>query len=171
MSNPISDAIEALSAELNELFDAGDLEAIAFHFTYLRQSVAPAFSLLLSEAERFLIDAAPWSGDKWEVEGLPVLEVRRGKDRKQFRWDEVRPYLRRAVLDPEQSGELPAPEVVEAVDETLALLYAVAPLTGSNTPRVTQLAPILRGFDRDVDEFAEVKPGRVSIQIHGGENQ
>ena len=159
-------AIEAAAREIDELFDSAEVDAIAWHYLNLLPA-KKAFAELMDEMVRMLAEAAPWSGRMWEPEGLPVLQLHQGKERKSFRWDELRGYLERTVLDPEGSGGRPAPEVAEAVEEAFSLLFAVAPLTGSTSPRVRALRPVLEVFGREVDEFCEVKPGRWSIEVHG----
>jgi len=164
---PALDAIEALASELAELIEAGDLEAAAYLYVNVLVRVKQAASDLAREGETALAEFGPWSGGVWQPEGLPILEVRQGAERKKVQWEELLPYLRRHVLDPEGVGQFPGDEVVEAVDEAFDVLFRVAPLTGSTKPRVTEIEPILETFERTLDEFCETSPGRVSVQIHG----
>lgn len=164
----IRDDIEAATKTLDELYEAGDLPAIAWNLHDL-VAVRKLFGDLLTATERIVIECAPWSGNEWQPDDLPVMQLRTGAIRKHWQWDELRTYLRRRILDPEDCGQFPSLEVIDAVDETLALMYQVAPLTGSTGPRVTAIAPLLKAYERDVDEFCEAKPGRVSVQIHGGD--
>lgn len=160
------DDLAAATKVYDELYDAADIDAIAWNYIDLI-AVRKGLSDLIGVLEETLIECAPWTGDELVVEGLPVMERRYGAERKGWKWDELRTYFRRAVLDPEDSGEAPAPEVVEAVDGLLDLLYAVAPTTPSSDPRVRALRPLLNRYGVKVDEFCETKPGKVRIEIHG----
>ena len=165
----LQSVIEAEASETQELVEDGDLEALAWHYVNVVVPAKKMLGNLAGEVQRVLAEYGPWSGGVWQPEGLPVLEVHRGAERKKVQWDELRPLLRRRVLDPEDTGQLPDDAVIEAVDEAFALLYAVAPLTGSTKPRARALKPVLEHYGRTLDEFCETTPGRVSVQIHGGE--
>jgi hypothetical protein len=89
------------------------------------------------------------------LDGGLALERRKGTDRKQWRWDEVMAAAWPALVARHEGSML------DALDDLLALL----PLTASNGPRVTPFRDL--GFDPD--EFCESKPGRMSVQVIGGE--
>lgn len=160
----LHDDIAKAAALLDELVDAADYEAIAWNLHEVK-TLQRALSDLVQLVEDTLIDIAPWTGDELLVDGLPVMQLRTGTERKAWRWDEVRPYLRRRLLDPDFTGEVD-PTVEAATDAALDLMFTVAPLTRSNGPRVKAIGPILRQFDRDVDEFCDLKPGRRTVQFH-----
>jgi hypothetical protein len=164
MPRTVATDIEAAMTALDELVDAGDYEAIAWNLLDLK-ATKRLLDDLTRETERWLAEIAPWSGGTLEVDGLPMLERKQGADRKRWRWDELRPILRRRVLDPEGTGEFDQ-ERAALVDEVMDLMFDVAPLTGSTGPRVTPLKPILAAAGRDLDEFCEAQPGRVSVVIH-----
>lgn len=155
------------AAVLDDLYDAGDAPALAWNLIQILEH-RRQLGDLARQCEDFLIEIAPWSGGQVEFDGLPVMELRSGRVRKQWDTEAVVSSLRRHLLDPAGTGELPAPEVVEAVEEALAVCAAVLPLSPSNGPRVRALAPIVRSQGHDVDEFCESTPGRQTVQIHEG---
>jgi hypothetical protein len=156
--------LEAAMVALDELYEAADYDALAWNLVNIGTALRGLRDLHRA-VEDALVEIAPWSGGVLEVDGLPLLERKGGADRKAWRWDELRPELRKALLDPERNGgEVLTQEQVAAVDAAMDLLFAVAPLTASSGPRVKEL----RSLGLQPDEFCEVKAGRVSVQIHGG---
>lgn len=156
--------LEAAMVALDELYEAADYDALAWNLVNIGTALRGLRDLHRA-VEDALVEIAPWSGGVLEVDGLPLLERKGGADRKGWDWVPVRAEVRKALLDPKRNGgEVLTEEQAAAVDATLDLMFEVAPLTASNGPRVKAL----RNLRLDPDEFAEVKPGRVSVQIHGG---
>lgn len=166
LSSRITDDLQAALARLEELIEAGDSDALAYNLTVITDAWR-AMGDLRRAVEDALVEIAPWSGGIYEVDGLPLLELKGGTERKKWNWEALRPHLRRKVLDPEGTGTAPDAQTAAVVDAALDLMFEVAPLTGSNGPRVKAIGPLLREQERDVDEFCETKPGRSTVVIGG----
>lgn len=152
----LDDTLGTVRREVEELLAAGDLEAAAWHWLKILAPAREAINDLYRDVEVALFEFGPWSGGMWQPEGLPVLQARQGADRKRWRCDEVLKDALPRLLEKHEGSYL------DAVDE---LLSEIVPITPSSGFKVRGL----KALGMDPDEYAEVSPGRVSVQIHGGE--
>lgn len=153
-------AIHAADVQRTELAEDGDYETLVHGLAQLLP-LRRDLSDLLRAVEDDIARLMP--SKTVEVEGVGVVERRKGTDRKKWDWDSLLPLLIRLWVDPDGTGEMPAaPEVVERMK---ALITDVVGTTPSKGPKVTPL----RAAGVDPDEYCESSPGRVSVQIHGGE--
>lgn len=153
-------SIAAADDQRAALAEAGDLDALAPALPTIR-----ALCQDLAALERALEDdvARLMPAKTVEVPGVGVLERRKGRDRRAWDWPSLLPLLIRAYVDPDGTGEMPdAGEVVARMRELIVDVIGVTPSKG---PKVRPL----RELGIDPDEYAETRPGRVSVQIHGGE--
>lgn len=152
--------IARLDEQRQALTDAGQLDALALGLAQLRGLMADLRDLgQLVEAD--VANMMP--GKTWEIDGLGTLERRAGTVRKSWDWEQLLPRLIRLSIDPEEVGELPdAPELVERFT---ALVKDTIGVTPSKGPRVAGL----KAMGLQPDEWCQSSPGRVSVQIHGGE--
>lgn len=140
---------------------AGDGETIARAIPLLKALYGDLATLIRSCED----DVVAWMPDrKVEIDGLGVLERRKATDRKRWESELLLRQCVRAALDPDDTGEIPA-DPIEAVDRVLATLVDVMPVTPSLGWRVSAL----RALGIDPDEWCEATPGRVGLQIHGGD--
>lgn len=144
-------AIEAADAHREHLARIRDVDALAIGLVELR-AIRQHFTDLIGNVEANVADLMP--SKRYEVPGVGVFERRKGTDRKAWRWDEVLNDVLPRLLAKHEGSYL------DAVGE---LMGTVVPLTASNGPRVKPL----RDLGLDPDEYAETKPGKVSVQIHG----
>lgn len=153
-------ALAQVDDQRKALAEAGDIDSLAHGWNQLRPLLADLKSI--SEAiERDLADLMP---DKLhEVPGVGVLERRKGTDRKAWDWPELLPRLIRSCVDPDGTGEIP--DAGEVIERMRSLIVDVIGVTPSKGPRVRPLRDL--GFEPD--EWCESKPGRVSVQLHGGD--
>ena len=132
---------------------------IAQELYAIRSQIA---ALRLREGE--LVDrlAAEMETDKLEVEGIGVFERRRKADRKQWKHDELRSELMRAVRD--GRAKRVDNETGEIIDEDpTEQAFRVVFECARPEWRVTAL----RSYDINPDEYAEVTRGGYSVQFHG----
>lgn len=139
-----------------ELAEAGDFEALAFGLVALK-ALLDDLKILTRSIEDNIVGLLP--AKRVEVDGLGVLERKRGNARKAWDSEELLGRVIRLAVDPDGTGELPpAGEVLERLRSTLA---AVVPFTGSLGWRVTAL----RELGLDPDEWCHTEPGRLGLQI------
>lgn len=150
-------AIAAVDEQRQALVEAGDLHNLAHGLAQIGALLGDLRQLQTAvEADV----AALMVDKKVEIDGLGVIERRKGTDRKAWDWPSLLPLLIRSEVDPEGTGELPAaPVVVEAITRVIVDVIGVTPSKG---PKITGL----RARGLDPDEWAETSPGRVSVQIH-----
>lgn len=154
-------SLAVLDDQRAALAEAGDLDALAIGLAQLE----PILRDLRDLARAIEDDVARLMPAKTvEVPGLGMVERRRGTDRKSWDWEGLLPTLIRLVVDPDGTGEMP--DAGEVVSRMRALISEVIGVTPSKGPRVRQL----RELGLDPDEWCESSPGRVSVQIHGGES-
>jgi hypothetical protein len=151
--NIVLDSIEA-SAQA-EIVD-GDVEVLAHLFEYL-DTLKTRLSVIHGEVMARLAEVMPHT---LELDGLPVMERRVGKDRKAWQSSDLLHHLIRDTLDPNRTGEIP--DAGEAIQLVETVVLETMPVTPSMGWRVTALKA--RGVDPD--EWATVTPGRVTVQIH-----
>lgn len=138
---------------------AGDLDTLAAGLV----SLTALLDDLRELARAVETDVAALMPEKrHEVPGLGVLERRKGTDRKSWDWETLLPTLIRMYVDPDGTGAIPDP--VEVMDRMRELIVDVLGVTPSKGPRVTPL----REMGLDPDEYCATTPGRVSVQVHGG---
>lgn len=155
---PDHDQETALSA-LEELFDAGDYQAIAWNLVHLNR-LRTELTILYRAVEDALVAIMPER--ELEVDGLPRLERKHGVDRKAWDWDALLSEVRRPIVCDPETGELRSEDVRDAVDRLLDEIRAVAPLTPSSGAR----AKALRDRGLDPDEFCTAVAGRDTVRIH-----
>ena len=154
----------AEAAELDEwtlmVCAEGDVEELARAHVALK-TYLDAVRLCARTIEERLAEVMP---DKTlELDGLPVLERGRAKNRKDWQSEQLFDRVVQYAADPEGTGELPPP--VTLIENITWALKKALPLTGSLGWRVKALEDL--GFD--VDEWCSTSPGRVSVRIHGGD--
>lgn len=153
-------ALAQVDDQRKALAEAGDIEALAHGWNQIR----PLLADLKSVTEAIEADLAALMPTKTvEIPGVGVLERRKGQDRKAWDWPELLPLLIRMYVDPDGTGEMPGP--AEVIDRMRELIVDVIGVTPSKSPKVRPL----REMGIDPDEFCESKPGRVSVQLHGGD--
>lgn len=137
--------IDELDTEAQHAIDGADVEELA-HLHVALTKAKQRLATICTIVEQVLVDVMP--DKRLELPGLPVLERRRGTDRKAWQYEDVIAALTRLA-----EGDLAA---------LLDHLLACAPITPSMQWRVGELRA--RGIEPD--EFCTTKPGRVSIQVH-----
>lgn len=143
---------------VTETITESDVEALARLYVQLAEAKA-RMADWCRDTEQALADVMP--DKRLELEDLPVLERRQGKDRKKWRSDELLSYLvRGALVDPE-TGEVET-DPLALRDRLVSELTACVPFTGSLGWRVMAL----RERDVPIDEFCETFPGKVTVQVH-----
>lgn len=150
--------LDDLDTEAGHACDHGDVEELArLHVAIVK--AAQRLATIRGAVEATLADVMP--DKRLELPGLPVLERRRGTDRKAWQSvDLLDELFRRAVVDVE-TGEVLDDEAL--IRQRLhEVLVDCVPFTGSLGWRTTAL----RDLGLDPDEWCETKPGRVSVQIH-----
>lgn len=153
-------SLDGLDTQRQALADAGDLDTLAVGLAQLK----PLLTELSTLRDAIEADVAALMPEpRHEVPGLGVLERRRGSVRRSWDWDHLLPLLVRSYVDPDGTGEIP--EAGEVVERLRALITEVIGVTPSKGPRITALRE--RGVDPD--EHCESRPGKTSVQIHGGE--
>lgn len=161
------DALDLLRHGLAQLDDQraalaeqGDLDTLAAGYVALTALLGD-----LRDLARAVEDdvARLMPSKRVEIDGLPVLERRRGADRRAWDWDTLLPLLIRLYVDPDGTGEMP--DAVEVIDRMRELIVDVIGVTPSKGPKVTPL----KEMGIDPDEYAESKPGRQTVQIHRGQ--
>jgi hypothetical protein len=150
------DLLSPVEAAVEAEIEAGDVETLARLFDYL-DTLKARLGVLHSETMARLAEVMPHT---LELDGLPVMERRRGKDRKAWQSSELLHRLIRDTLDPDRTGEIP--EAGEAIELVEKVVLETMPVTGSMGWRVTALKA--RGIDPD--EWCETAPGRTTVQIH-----
>lgn len=155
----ISLALDELDAETQIAVDDGDAEELARSFVALHDAKR-RLDLIHRTLEEALAEALP-SGVS-EIPGLPPVERKRGRERKQWQNDRLFDFVQRHALDPDGTGEFPS-DPMEAVDRVTRLIREVWSFTPSTNPRITAL----RSIGVDPDEWCSSQPGRVSVIIHG----
>lgn len=155
-------AYHATIAELEQLtttIDEGDVETLAQVHLDLAE-LKHRVTLAARAVEERLADVMP--DKRLELPGLPVMERKKGTDRKKWQsGDLLDELLRHAAFDAE-TGAVIDDELIlrQRIHETLT---ACVPFTGSLGWRVTAL----RDLGLDPDEWCETAPGRISVVIHG----
>lgn len=151
-------AIDDLVDHVQHALDDGDVEELG-KLHVLCSKLRQQLSDIARDVEVRLAEVMP---DKvLELPGLPVMERRRGTDRKRWASEDLLSLIvSRAIIDPETGELLSDPVVLRSriEDEVRACM----PVTGSLGWRVTALRE--RGIEPD--EFCETSPGRTSVQIH-----
>lgn len=153
----LREAILAVDDQRQALAEAGDLDNLARGLAQLRTLVGDLRQLAAATEDDV---ARLMPAKRVEVEGVGAIERRKGTDRRSWQWDDLLPLLVRLYLDPDLTGELP--DAAEAVERMKALIVEVVGVTPSKGPRITPL----RELGIDPDEYAEVTPGRTTVQIH-----
>lgn len=150
--------ITALDTQRSELREAGDLNSLAYGLAQVRALMAD----LRYIAELVETDVADLMPDRnVDIDGLGRIERRKATDRKSWDWDQLLPRLIRLAIDPDGTGELlDGADLMEAMKGIITDVIGVTP---SKSPRITAL----RAQGIDPDEYAETKPGKSSVQIHG----
>lgn len=150
--------LDELDTEAANAIDTADVEELA-HLHVALVKARQRLATICTIVEQVLVDVMP--DKRLELPGLPVLERRRGTDRKAWQSvDLLDELFRRAVVDTE-TGEVLDDEAL--IRQRLhEVLVDCVPFTGSLGWRVTAL----RDLGLDPDEWCETKPGRTSIQIH-----
>lgn len=149
---------QALDTAAQDAITTGDVEELAAMHVELARFAAD-LRMICRAVEQRLADVMP---DKTiELDGLPVLERRRGTKRNHWHSDELVKLLVHRAIDPDEDGVIPG-TITEAVERTTDLLTRCAPFTPSMGWRVTAL----KALDIDPDEWCETAPGPVSVQIH-----
>ena len=153
-------ALAHVDDQRKALAEAGDIDSLAHGWNQIR----PLLADLRALTEAIEADLARLMPDKLhEVPGVGVLERRKGTDRKAWDWPELLPLLIHLYVDPDGTGEMPdAGEVMERMKSLIVDVIGVVPSKG---PKVTPL----KALGVPVDEYCESKPGRVSVQLHGGD--
>lgn len=122
---------------------------ILHHLRLTRQTLATAESIVETLAARMMRDAG--IRDPKEVDGIGVVQVRRGSNRKAWQHDD----LAKQVIDThltDTDGEIPTPwEVRDWLLEALAPSY--------------WRAGVLKSLGIQPDEYCETTPGRHTVQI------
>lgn len=139
-----------------ELVEAGDYESLAFGVVALKGLVDDV-RVLIRSIEDDVVGLLP--SKRVEVEGLGVLERRRGSARKAWASEDLLGRVIRLAVDPDGTGELPP--AADLLDRLRSTLVAVVPFTGSLSWRVGAL----RELGLDPDEWCQTEPGRVALQI------
>jgi hypothetical protein len=157
-----SELLIALTAEVDkveriiiETAESLDVEALAVAHVELADVIRRLRDVAQTVEDR-LAEVMP---QRLEVDGLPILERRRGVERRAWQSDELlRTVIRRSV-DPEGTGELPSgPEIVERVTEVIERVMPVTPSLGWR-------ATALRAMGLDPDEWCETKLGRARVVV------
>lgn len=140
---------------------AGDGETIARAIPLLKALYGDLATLIRSCED----DVVAWMPDrKVEIDGLGVLERKKATDRRQWDSERLLGIVARIALDPDATGEIPA-DPIEVLDRLTEAITKAMPITGSLGWRVTAL----REMGLDPDDYCEATPGRVGLQIHGGD--
>lgn len=150
--------IDALDTEAQHAIDGADVEELA-HLHVALVKAKQRLATICTIVEQVLVDVMP--DKRLELPGLPVLERRRGTDRKAWQSvDLLDELFRRAVVDT-TTGEVLDDEAL--IRQRLhEVLVDCVPFTGSLGWRVTAL----RDLGIEPDEWCQTSPGRVSIQVH-----
>lgn len=150
-------AVAAADEHRSELAEAGDWAALIEGLASLK----PLLADLRTLANAIEDDAARLMPSKREeLPGIGVVERKKGTDRKAWQSEDLLRELVLSVSTADENGEKHTDP-----DELLDRLKAAVPFTGSLGWRVTAL----RAMGLDPDEWCETKPGRVSLQFHGGD--
>lgn len=149
-------ALLVVEERRRELADAGEWEALAFGLVALK-TITDDLRIVLRTIEDDVVRLLP--SKRVEVDGLGVLEKKRSSTRKAWQSEELLDRVLRIGIDPEGTGELPAPG--ELVSRLRAALVAAVPFTSSLGWRVSAL----RELGLDPDEWCESTPGRMGLQI------
>lgn len=152
----MTDLLDPIEASAEAEIEEGDVECLARLYDYLDQLKARLGTIHSAVAAK-LAEVMPHT---LELDGLPVMERRQGKERKKWESPELLHRLIRDTLDPDRTGELPA--AAEAIDAVEKVVLETMPVTPSMGWRVTALKA--RGIDPD--EWCETAPGRTTVQIH-----
>jgi hypothetical protein len=140
-----------LDAWFDQLADA-DLSTQVTALQELR-SLARAIRLFDDDlAERI---AEQVRGPYVDLDGIGIVQVKRGSTRKAWKHDELLPLVARKAIDARE----PDPETGEILPEAEAVLNAVKDCVGISYWKVTAL----RARDIDPDEYVESTPGRRSV--------
>lgn len=150
---------DALDAHAQDAIATGDVEELAALHVEL-QAFAGQVRVIARAVEERLAEVMP--DKRLELPGMPVLERRRGTDRKQWQSEQLVALLCASALQPDENGEIPR-TTAEAVERAAELLTRCAPFTSSMGWRVAAL----RALSIDPDEWCETAPGRITVQIHG----
>lgn len=149
-------ALGNVDARRAELATAGDFEGLAFGLVALKVIVDDLRTLIRS-IEDDVVALLP--AKKVVVDGLGVLEKKKGSARKAWQSEDLLGQVIRLAVDPDGTGEIPPPgELLERLRSTLV---AVVPFTGSLGWRVGAL----RDLGLDPDEWCHTEPGRIGLQI------
>lgn len=143
----VANIILRLAHEADQLAEAGDIEALGHGLADLRE-----FRRALTDLERHVEThvADLMQEPQVNLGDDLVLERRKGADRKNWQSVELLRHLVGDQIVDVRTGE-----------NVFDLLCAVLPLTGSLGWRTKALRE--RGVDPD--EWAEVRPGRVSVSV------
>lgn len=151
-------ALDDLDPEMQHAIDLGDVEELARLHLSLTESKR-RLGVIASAVEQALFDVMP--DKRLELPGLPVMEKRSSKTRKDWQSAGLLDRLcDLATVDPATGEVLPVDRGY--VDRLQALLLDCAPFTSSMGWRVSALRSL--GFD--VDEWCSTGPGRSTVQIH-----
>lgn len=149
-------SITAADNRRRALADAGSWEELAYGLVALKK-ITDDLRILNRAVEDDLARLMPTK--RVELEGLGVLERRKGSTRRNWQSEELLERVLRLGIDPEGTGELPGP--AELVSRLRSALLAAVPFTGSLGWRVNAL----KELGLDPSEWCEEIPGRVSVQI------
>jgi hypothetical protein len=149
--------IVATDDRRHELAEHGDWHALAFLLAELRRLQAD-LRLLIDTVEQDCYRLLP--DKRTEIDGLGVLEKRKGTDRRAWQSiDLLDEILRVAVVDRETGVVLDDETMIrQRIHE---VLVDAVPFNPSLGWRVTAL----RELGLDPDEWCETKPGRESVQV------
>ena len=157
LAGRLAASIVAADDRRHELAERGDWHALAFVLAELRR-LAADLRLLVDTVEQDCYRLLP--GKRTEIDGLGVLEKRKGTDRRAWQsTDLLDELLRVAVVDRETGAVLDDELLIrQRIHE---VLVDAVPFNPSLGWRVTAL----RDLGIDPDEWCETRPGRESVQV------
>lgn len=160
----------------NALAEADELDALAHGvvaLTAIRRDLDTILKDASEAAARMIFRGVEGAGEyvedrkKYAAPGLPVLEARTGTSRNAWESAELLGLIVDRFLAPDpETGEVPPPEAVTWCGDLICELVEVLPIT---TKGIGWRVRALKERGIDPDEYSTKKPGRLTVQLHGGD--
>ena len=135
-----------------ERLNTADLSTLVLALKDLR-ALAKAIRMFDDDLTERIADSV--NGPYADLDGIGIVQVKRGGARKSWKHDELLPLVARKAVEARQ----PDPETGEIETEREAVVNAFKDCAGIAYWKVTGL----RSRDIDPDEYAETTPGKRSV--------